>query len=185
MVSEWARLSLCCSTLVSDTLHYTLGLKPRGMSQIQKFFHDDLTLPKSSKECWLEWDLNSHLWDADPPLYLLSYRVHREWRRVLIHFKCTRYSRDNLTLIHEKMCSVSILFQNHAQRYTWTETSMIIWHCRSQLKSVDSGGIWSRTFGIPVRHSTCWAIESTGIGGEFYPTKVHFCSCISLRMILK
>ena len=39
-----------------------------------------------------------------------------------IQFKCTRHSRDNLTLIHERMCSVAIVFQNHPQRYTWTET---------------------------------------------------------------
>ena len=51
----------------------------------------------------------------------LSYRVHRDWKRVFIQLKCTRYSCDNLTLIHERMFSVSILFQNHLQRYTWTE----------------------------------------------------------------
>ena len=28
-----------------------------------------------------------------------------------IQFKCTRYSRDNLKLIHERICSVSIPFQ--------------------------------------------------------------------------
>ena len=38
-----------------------------------------------------------------------------------ISFKCTKYSRDNLTLIRERMCNVSIVFQNHFQRYTWTE----------------------------------------------------------------
>ena len=38
---------------------------------------------------------------------------------------------------------------------------MIIWHCWSQLKSVDSSGSWTLTFGIPVRRSTCWAIQST------------------------
>ena len=37
------------------------------------------------------------------------------------------------------------------------------WHCRSQLKNVDSSGISTRTFGIPVCRSTCWAIESTWI----------------------
>ena len=37
-----------------------------------------------------------------------------------IQFKCTRYSRDNLTLIHERMCRVSILFHNHPQRFSWT-----------------------------------------------------------------
>ena len=31
-------------------------------------------------------------------------------------FKCAKYFRDNLTLIHERMYSVSILFQNHPQR---------------------------------------------------------------------
>ena len=35
---------------------------------------------------WFEWDLNSHLRDTDPPLYLLSYQVHRAWRRVFIQF---------------------------------------------------------------------------------------------------
>ena len=41
-------------------------------------------------------------------LYLLSYRVHRDWTWVFIQFKCTRYSRDNLTLIHERMCRISV-----------------------------------------------------------------------------
>ena len=53
------------------------------------------------------------------------------------------------------------------QRYMNRNFFMIIWHCRSQLKNVHSSGIWSRTFRIPVRRSTCWAIESTGIGGKF------------------
>ena len=63
-----------------------------------EIFHDNLTLPKSAEKCWLERDLNSHLRDTRPPLYLLSYRVHGDWRRVLIQLKCMRYSRDNLTL---------------------------------------------------------------------------------------
>ena len=40
--------------------------------------------------------------------------------------------------------------------------------CWSQLKHVDSYGIWALTFGVPVCRSTCWAIKSTGIGGEFF-----------------
>ena len=32
---------------------------------------------------------------------------------------------------------------------------------------------WTRTFGTPVHRSTYWAIEPTGIGGEFYPYQVH------------
>ena len=74
----------------------------------QKFFHDNLTLPKSTEKRWLEWDLKLHLRDTGPPLYLLSYRVHRDWRRVFIQLMCTRYDHINLTLIHERMCSVSI-----------------------------------------------------------------------------
>ena len=73
-----------------------------------KFFHDNLTLPKSTEKCLLEWDLNSHFRDTGPPLYLLSCRVHRDWRRVFIQFKRTRYSRNSSTLIYEKMCSVLI-----------------------------------------------------------------------------
>ena len=34
-----------------------------------------------------------------------------------IQLKRTRYFCDNLTLIHERKCSVSILFQNHLRRY--------------------------------------------------------------------
>ena len=41
-------------------------------------------------------DLNSHLWDTGLPLYLLSYRIHWDWRRVFIEFKCTGYSCNNL-----------------------------------------------------------------------------------------
>ena len=55
-------------------------------------------MPKSTEKRWLERDLNSHFRDTVPPLYLLSYRVHRDWRRDFIQFKCTRYSRANLTL---------------------------------------------------------------------------------------
>ena len=85
----------------------------RKSSNIFNVFHDNLTLPKSTEKCWLERNLNSHLRDTGPPLCLLNDRVHRDWRRVFIQLKCTRYSRDDLTLIHERMCSVSILFQNH------------------------------------------------------------------------
>ena len=46
------------------------------------------------KKCWFERDLSSQLRDTGPPLYLLSHRVHRDWRRVLSNFNCTRYSRD-------------------------------------------------------------------------------------------
>ena len=45
--------------------------------------HDNLTLTRSTEKCWLERDLNSHLQDTGPPLYLLNYRIHRDWRRVL------------------------------------------------------------------------------------------------------
>ena len=46
---------------------------------LQKFFHGNLTLPKSTGKCWVERGLNSHLRDTGPPLYLLNYRVHRDW----------------------------------------------------------------------------------------------------------
>ena len=61
-----------------------------------EIFHDILTLPKSTEKYWLQQDLNSHLWYTSPPLYLLSYQVHRDWRRVFIQLKCTRYSRNKL-----------------------------------------------------------------------------------------
>ena len=48
-----------------------------------------------------------------------SYRMI--FIKLELWFKCTRYSRDNLTLIHEQMCSISILFQNNPERYTWKE----------------------------------------------------------------
>ena len=94
----------------------------------KKSFHDNLTLPKSTEKGWLKRDLNSLLRDTGPPVYLLSYRVHRDWTRVFIQLKCTRYSRDNWTFIHERMCSVSILFQNHPQRYMNRNLFVIIWH---------------------------------------------------------
>ena len=39
---------------------------------------------------------------------------------------------------------------------------MIIWHCRSQLKNIDSSKIWTCTFRILACCSTCWAIKSQG-----------------------
>ena len=42
--------------------------------------------------------INSHLRDTGPPLCQVTYRIHGDWKRVFIQFKCTRYSRDNLTL---------------------------------------------------------------------------------------
>ena len=65
---------------------------------------------------------------------------------------------------------------NHV--YTVSESSselhelkifMIIWHCWSQLKNVELSGIWTHTFEILVSYSTCWAIESKGIGDGFLP----------------
>ena len=91
--------------------------------------------------------MNSHLWDTCPPLYLLNYRVHRDWRRVFIQLKCTRYSCGNFTLIHERMNSGSVLFQDHLQGYsTWTEIFfvMIIYNAEVNYKNVDSSGIWTR-----------------------------------------
>ena len=44
---------------------------------------------------------------------------------------------------------------------------MLIWYCWSQLENIDLNMIWTCNLGIPVCHSTSWAIKSTGIGGEF------------------
>ena len=99
-----------------DWICYFCRLKKQ--TKQNRIFHDNLTLPKSTEKCWLKRDLNSHLRDTCPPLFLLSCRVHRDWRRVFIQLKRKRYSPDNLTLIHERMCSFSFLFQNHPQRYT-------------------------------------------------------------------
>ena len=71
-------------------------------------FHDNLTLSKSTGKCWLERDLNSHFRETGPPLYLLSYRGHRDWKRVFKQLKCTRYFRDNFNAIHERMCSTAV-----------------------------------------------------------------------------
>ena len=50
----------------------------------RKFLTWFLMLSKSSViKSRLELDLNSHLRDPGPPLYLLSYRTNRDWRRVL------------------------------------------------------------------------------------------------------
>ena len=37
----------------------------------------------TEKCCWLEWDLHLHLRDTGLPVFLLSYRVHRNWRQGL------------------------------------------------------------------------------------------------------
>ena len=68
-----------------------------------------------------------------------------------IQFKCTRYSRDNLTLIHERMCSVSILFQNHPQRYTWTEIFY------------DSGGPVSQRCEFKSRSNQHFSVDFCGV----------------------
>ena len=49
-----------------------------------EIFRGNLTLPKSVEKCRLERDLNWHLRDTSPPLYLMGYRVHRDWKRVFI-----------------------------------------------------------------------------------------------------
>ena len=48
-----------------------------------------------------------------------SYQVHRDWRQVFIQFKCIRYSHNNFTLIHERMCNVSIPFDFGSIRLSW------------------------------------------------------------------
>ena len=98
----------------------------------QKCFRDNLTLPKSTHKCWLGRDLNSHLQDIDLPLYLLSYQFNRIWRPVFIQLQYTRYCRDNLTPIHERMSNVSTLFQNHPQKRMNSNVFMIICSCISK-----------------------------------------------------
>ena len=66
---------------------------------------------------WLERDLNSHFRVSRPPLYPLSYRVNGDWWRVLSNLSGRKYSRHDLTLVFLRTRSVSILFQNHPQRY--------------------------------------------------------------------
>ena len=108
-----------------------------------------------------------------------------------IQFKCTRYSCDNFTLIHERMCSVSILFQNHPQRYTWTET----FHDNLTLpKSIEKcwlerdlndnliqqrTGISKVRVQIPLESTFFAWLRRCQISAE------SFRSCISLNMILK
>ena len=100
-----------------------------------------------------------------------------------IHITIALWRTEQLSTLHEVAVNDVVcmnlwllLFKNHStpiRRKNWVELFMhrqffmIIWHCRSQLKNVDSGGIWSRTFGILARPSTCCAIESMGIGGKF------------------
>ena len=91
-----------------------------------------IRLPKSPEKCWLGRDLSSHLRDTGLLLYLLSYRVHKDSRRVLSNFWAHEIFSRQLNAIHERMCSVSILFQNHPQRFTWTDIHRDIhgylWH---------------------------------------------------------
>ena len=65
---------------------------------------------------WLERDLNSHLRVSRPPLYPLSYRVNGDWWRVLSNLS-GRSILPRLNACHLRTHSVSILFQNHPQRY--------------------------------------------------------------------
>ena len=61
----------------------------------EKLFHDNLTLLKSTEKCWLEWDLNSHLWDTGLLLYLLTYWAHWDWMWVFVQRKHMRCSCNN------------------------------------------------------------------------------------------
>ena len=62
-----------------------MGKAPEGWDHGHCIYVDDvLTLWKSTgKCCRLESDLNLHLRNTSPPLYLLSYRVHRNLRQGL------------------------------------------------------------------------------------------------------
>ena len=61
-------------------------------------FHK-LTLPKSTEKCWLEWDLNSHLWDTGLPVYLLSYWVHRDCVSICMFFSFLMSFRNMCILV--------------------------------------------------------------------------------------
>ena len=62
--------------------------------------HDNLTLPKSTEKCWRERDLRSHLRDTGPPLYMFSYRAHRDWRQVFIQLNSMRCSREKFLFMY-------------------------------------------------------------------------------------
>ena len=91
----------------------------------QKFFYDNLTLPKSTEKCWLEWNLNLHLWDTGPPLYLLSYWVCRDWRQVFTQLNCTKY-----------FCLLLVDFLEFFLGSSWGAAwGMLIWPCMVESKS--------------------------------------------------
>ena len=66
-----------------------------------------------TEKCWLERDLNSHRFAV--LLVELSSPQGLE-ASFIIQLNCTRYSFHNLTLIHERMCSLSILFSETGRR---------------------------------------------------------------------
>ena len=65
-------------------------------------------------------------------------------------------------------------FSGHPQRYE----KLICFHSYTAITNetfVGSSGISTRTFGFLNRRSIHWAIESTGIDGESYPTNNQLC----------
>ena len=71
--------------------------------------------------------------------------------------KCKSWLERDLNAIQARMCSVSILLQNHPQRNM--KRKFLTWFLtlpKSSVK-VDSSETWTRNFGTPVRRSTYWA----------------------------
>ena len=131
-------------------------------------FHDNLTLPKSTQKCWLEQGLNSYVRDTGLPLFLLSYRVHRDCRRAFIQLKCTRYSRDNLTLIHERVCNVSTLVSE-----SWSSIKSLAIRLYAPEISFPNPPLVENTSGVKERYSTSLNLP---------PCSLFFaCSCFLYR----
>ena len=79
----------------------------------------------------LERDLtDSHLRVSRPPPFELSSQLGLV--ASLIQFKCTKYFRDNLTLVFEDaQCFNSI---SEPSSEIWKTRSILIWHCKGQRK---------------------------------------------------
>ena len=121
---------------------------------------------RNQQEIWIFSPKNSvfHLFESFYPEIFLNFRGRKISPKSNFYAYLSKFTLKFCWIFEVKKFNQKVKGLTYGQK-----VFVIIWQRRSQLKNVGLSGISTRTFGIPVRHSTYKAIDSTEIGGEFYP----------------
>ena len=90
-----------------------------------------------------------------------SSRFHESWR-VILKRDYYYYTCKSSPVGKIWASKYGKVMQNRFEWSSGQHVNMVNLYCEANGKTVGPSGIWTHTFGIPVRRSTDWAIEPNG-----------------------